>query len=168
MASKKTTVLPIRVENSILARLNTLLEKIPGATRTSVAREALRRGLELLEAEHSSGVAPSSAPPSLPLFPQKKGEGLDTFAQRVLEAARSCQTGRYGDDRVFIRHVWNQYQKDHPGAGSFKQFKDRLVEANRARLLSLVRADMAPFLDQEDVKISEIRYRSATFHLICI
>jgi hypothetical protein len=46
-------------------------------------------------------------------------------------------------------------------------FKQRLVEANRERYLSLVCADMAPVLDQKDVKESEARYLSATFHFLC-
>src|SRR5207237_9013949 len=62
MASKTTTILPVRVENEILARLDALLQRKPeGATRTALAREALRRGLELIEADSSGGSSPKKA-----------------------------------------------------------------------------------------------------------
>jgi hypothetical protein len=92
-----------------------------------------------------------------------------TFAARVIEAAQRTKTGRFGDDRVFINHVWRQYKREYRSKGmDLQAFKQRLVEANRERYLSIVCADMAPVLDQKDVKESEIRYRSATFHFLCI
>ncbi len=62
-----------------------------------------------------------------------------------------------------------QYKREQKPKGmDLEAFKQRLVEANRERYLSLVCADMAPTLDQKDVKESEIRYLSATFHFLCI
>jgi hypothetical protein len=52
MPSKRTTILPVRVEHQIIARLEALSASA-GASRTAVAREALGRGLELIEAERN-------------------------------------------------------------------------------------------------------------------
>ena len=45
-------------------------------------------------------------------------------------------------------------------------FKSRLVEAHRADLLTLVRADLVEAMDPQDVAASEARYLNATFHFI--
>ena len=52
--------------------------------------------------------------------------------------------------------------------GGLDEIKQLLIEANRDRHLSLACADMAPFLDRQDVASSAIEFRSATFHFICI
>jgi hypothetical protein len=178
MPSKSTTILPVRVEHELIARLEALAERTPGATKTALARDALRLGLELLEADPGGQPLPEASSSaatvaiSAALVPPSQGAaevGLEMFAAQVLEAARSSKTGRFGDDRVFVSHVWRQFKKDHKKSGlDLETFKARLVDANRERHLSLVCADMAPFLPQKDVQESEIRYLSATFHLLCI
>ena len=52
MPSKRTTILPVRVEHQIIARLEAL-SAAAGASRTAVARDAIGRGLELIEAERN-------------------------------------------------------------------------------------------------------------------
>ena len=52
MPSKRTTILPVRVEHQIIARLEALSASA-GASRTAVARDAIGRGLELIEAERN-------------------------------------------------------------------------------------------------------------------
>jgi hypothetical protein len=105
----------------------------------------------------------------VPLSTELPQDDLKSFSEQVLAAARRSPTGRYGDDRVFVSHAWRQFQREHPQTKLTEpDFKERLIEANRERHLSLVRADMAPILDPDDVASSEIRYLSATFHLICI
>ena len=105
-----------------------------------------------------------------PLRPGKeeagKEEDLRMFAERVLDAARSSPSGRFGDDRVFISHVWRALK----GGTSLNErsFKNRLLEANRARLLALSRADLVEAMDPADVAASEIRYLGATFHFVAI
>jgi hypothetical protein len=94
---------------------------------------------------------------------------LAGFARSVLESARRSPTGRYGEDRVLISHVWRQFQRDGTDVGLNEAgFKQRLLEANRARYVSLARADLAPLLDPKDVAESAVDYLSTTFHLVCI
>jgi len=92
---------------------------------------------------------------------------LDAFAQRVRAAAERCQTGRYGGNKVFIVHVWRTLQTDPVFKdGDFKAFKERLTEANNARLLNLARADLVQAMDPEDVLLSESPYMNTCFHFI--
>lgn len=92
---------------------------------------------------------------------------LEDFANTVRSAARDCPTGRFGDHKVFISHVWRSLA-DEPrfarlGADGFKR---RLVEANRARLLSLSRVDMNQEQSPADLYGSEVRDGDAVFHFI--
>jgi hypothetical protein len=94
---------------------------------------------------------------------------LVSFAAQVLEAGQRTKTGRFGKDRIFISHVWRTFEREQqPKNMDLDSFKQRLLEANRERCLDLVCADMAPMLDQADVKESEINYLSATFHFLCL
>jgi len=92
-------------------------------------------------------------------------EGLPVFVERVLAAARASTTGKFGDDLVFISHVYQALPELGLDEGTFKQ---RLLEANRARLLSLSRADLVEAMNPRDVAASEIRYLGATFHFIAL
>ena len=47
-------------------------------------------------------------------------------------------------------------------------FKQRLVEANQAGLLTLSRADLVQVMDPADVRDSEIQYLNATFHFLLV
>ncbi|WP_225411378.1 helix-turn-helix domain-containing protein [Stigmatella hybrida] len=109
--------------------------------------------------------APLPAPePEAPVPPAGE-EALSSFAERVLHTARTATSGRFGDDRVFISHIWRA-MKD-PGLDE-QAFKNRLIEANQKRLLSLSRADMVELMDPADVAASETRYLGATFHFIAL
>jgi hypothetical protein len=162
MPSTLSKPLGIRVPHAQLAVLEALAQE-RGQSRGALATEALCRGLELLQAEQLGGGASTSAKT------QAASTELEAFARDVLEAARKSRTGRFGQDRVLINHVWKQFQRVHPASGLDEEsFKLRLVEANRARLLSLVCADMAPVMKASDIEASETRYLSATFHFVCI
>ncbi len=94
---------------------------------------------------------------------------LSAFAERVKEAARDCPTGRYGDNKVFIAHVWRMLQSDPDYSWmDLDDFKERLAMANNARLLDLGRADLVQTLDPDSVRLSELNYLNATFHFIRI
>ncbi|WP_235216877.1 hypothetical protein [Archangium violaceum] len=113
--------------------------------------------------------APTPAPARVPEAPAPRPrpveDALPAFAERVLHTARTSATGRFGDDRVFISHVWRA-MRDH---GLDEQsFKNRLVEANQKRLLSLSRADMVELMDPADVRASEIHHLGSTFHFIAL
>ena len=92
---------------------------------------------------------------------------LESFAREVLSTAAACRTGRFGDDKVFVSHVQQAYA-ERPGSRirEMDAFKRRLVEAHRADLLTLVRADLVEAMDPRDVAASETRYMNATFHFI--
>jgi hypothetical protein len=118
--------------------------------------------------------APAPTPTSTPLPPTPTPAAapldLDTFARRVLEAARSCPTGRFGDDKVFVIHVFRSLSSVDPvfAAMGLDGFKQRLAEANNARRLDLSRANMVEAMDPSDVALSKVSYLGAEFHFICI
>jgi hypothetical protein len=141
-----------------------ILAKIVNARRDTAG--------ELREAVLRSWIDRTSAEPSPPP-PVAEADGppapldLDAFARRVLEAARSSPTGWFGDNKVFIADVWRHLQDDpdfrREGLDAFKQ---RLAEANHARLLDLSRADLVEAMDPEDVAASEATHLGATFHFV--
>ncbi len=58
---------------------------------------------------------PKSPAPDVPadaLTLEPRPVDLARFAERVKAAARACPTGRYGDNKVFIAHVWRMLQSD--------------------------------------------------------
>ncbi len=108
----------------------------------------------------------AGAPASLPVAPTDDLD-LEAFARRVVEAARSSPTGRFGTNKVFVAHVW-QALCDEPAIAAlgFDGFKTRLSEANHARYLDLSRADLVEAMDPDDVRLSEVSYLGATFHFV--
>lgn len=102
-------------------------------------------------------------PGQSPLPADEKG-----FAERVLSAARASKTGRFGDDKVFVSHVLRQLQAEGFAIPDVDAFKERLVAAHRAKLLSLSRADLVQAMAAEDVDGSETRYLNARFHFVRI
>ncbi|HSP81900.1 MAG TPA: hypothetical protein VLQ93_25490 [Myxococcaceae bacterium] len=94
-------------------------------------------------------------------------EDLRDFASRVLQAAKGSTSGRFGEGKVFISHVWRALKDQVQGLDE-QAFKDRLVEANQKRLLSLSRADMVEAMDPTDVSASEIHSATSTFHFIAL
>ncbi|WP_404364705.1 hypothetical protein ACIHQR_31090 [Corallococcus coralloides] len=99
--------------------------------------------------------APREAAPSDPA----------SFAKNVLRVARALPTGRFGDDKVFISHVWKAMQ---PGWVSREAFDSALLEANRKRHLTLTRADLVSVMNPADVAESEVRFYGATFHFVVV
>ena len=88
---------------------------------------------------------------------------------KVQAAAEECASGRFGDNKVFIIHVWRALQNDPDFRGmDLPAFKQHLAEANNARLLDLSRADLVQAMDPDDVRLSEVTYLNAAFHFIRI
>lgn len=97
------------------------------------------------------------------------GENLESFAGRVLAAARRCPAaGRFGDNKVFISHVWRQLNGGPAGADGLTNFKQRLIDANREGFLQLSRADLVEAMNPADVQESTTAYGNATFHFVRI
>ena len=134
-----------------------LLAKTVGARQSSLDELRLAVFRDWIDQKPKPGPSAGSGPePDLP-----------AFARRVVEAARSSRTGRFGDDKVFVVHVWRALQADPAFAAmGLDGFKQRLAEANNARLLDLSRADLVEAMDPEDVRTSEVRYLDATFHFV--
>ena len=87
---------------------------------------------------------------------------LQDFARRVQEAARSSPSGWFGDGKVFIAHVWRALREDPAFRGMDDAgFKLRLIEAHRAGLLELGRADLVEAMDPDDVRESATPYLDA-------
>jgi len=137
--------------------VNLLLAQKVGARRTDrdeIRWAALRRWIDR---EITSGKDQ----------PREKPISLKDFAHRAKQAARSCPTGRFGENKVFIAHVWRQLSQDPVFNGmDINEFKKRLAEANNARLLDLSRADLVQAMDPDDVRESEVQYLGATCHFI--
>jgi hypothetical protein len=94
---------------------------------------------------------------------------LEAFANTVRAAARTCPTGRFGDNKVFISHVWRQlFDQPQIAPLGLDRFKTKLLDANRAGRLTLSRADLVQVMDPADVRESETAYRNAVFHFILI
>jgi hypothetical protein len=153
-----------------------LLARRVGARRNDAKefRDAVLRGW-IDRTLDGSAEAPQRSPPppappvSIPEASPPLSLDLPSFADRVLTAARACPTGRYGDNKVFVAHVWRALRDDPDMRGmELPEFKRRLAEANNARLLDLSRADLVQAMDPEDVRDSEVSYLNATFHFIRI
>jgi hypothetical protein len=94
---------------------------------------------------------------------------LPAFARTVQAAARTSPTGKFGENKVFINHVWRHLQHE-PGLPhlNLTAFKSALTEANHAGLLQLSRADLVQVMDQADVQESETPYLDAKFHFVLL
>jgi hypothetical protein len=101
--------------------------------------------------------------------PEPGGFDLPTFAETVRAAARHSSDGRFGDNKVFINHLWRrlQHEPNFPRL-DLPAFKGRLVEANHAGLLRLERADLVQAMNPTDVQESATSYENALFHFVLI
>jgi hypothetical protein len=97
-------------------------------------------------------------------------DNLETFASHVIEAARECSAAaRFGENKVFISHIWRRLNADSLTAAlDLEDFKRRLVEANREGLLHLSRADLVEAMNPTDVQESSTICDNATFHFVRI
>jgi hypothetical protein len=87
---------------------------------------------------------------------------LEAFASSVNDAARESPTGRFGDNKVFISHVYRTAR----WPGTLPGFRKRLIEAQRAGLVDLSRADLVEAMEPTDVRDSETRYLDTTWHFV--
>jgi hypothetical protein len=157
---------------SLLATVDLLLAKRlrtpqarPTAFRMAALRDWAKGGSASQPMPDSAASSPNDNPPphqtaSLPDDPH-------AFAGLVRETARHCETGRFGDNKVFISHVWGALLAAGQAVRSEEPaFKDRLVRANTGGLLRLSRADLAGAHDVQDVHASETRYLGESFHFL--
>ncbi|WP_428263998.1 hypothetical protein [Haliangium sp.] len=106
-------------------------------------------------------LAPSVAPAELDLG------AFARLVQAAADTAHGPEDGRFGARKVFISALWRRLRA-HPACAhlDFGGFKGRLVEANRANLLALHRADLVQAMDPAEVRASETHFGNATFHFV--
>lgn len=107
----------------------------------------------LAVAAPENGHGPTSSWPDQP----------EQLAARILDTARGMHSGRFGDDKVFVSHLFREL---HPPYASLDRFKEELLELHRERHLTLSRADLVEAMNPRDVAESEIRQHNATFHFV--
>lgn len=94
---------------------------------------------------------------------------LEAFSRDVMDCARACPTGKWGMNKVYISHVWQNFQKTHPEWNLDEtMFKKKLTEANHKHLLTLSHADLVGIMNPDDVKESETPYLNDYFHFVRI
>lgn len=91
----------------------------------------------------------------------------EALVDAVRRAVRDPATPRYSPRDAYIAGVYDALAAHPARRGlSLADFKARLVEAHRAGLLHLARADLVAAMDPELVARSETHYLNATFHFI--
>jgi len=147
------------LKDALLRRWLSDAEAVPGATQPEEPRPRQNGDAALTKSDGATNsVITDPAPP----------EDEKRFAERVLAAAQALETGRFGDNKVFISHVFQRLADEGAVAGDTESFKARLVSAHVNGLLSLSRADMVEMMKPEDVDASATRYSGATFHFVRI
>lgn len=86
-----------------------------------------------------------------------------------MAAHRVPEPGRYGRSRVYLASLYrSSHGLPYVRGLDLDRFKHRLVDAHRAGLLALHRADLVSAMDPRLVKDSEVSYLNATFHFLGI
>lgn len=143
--------------------LKQLVAKAVSARRTDL--EELR--LAILKAAIVKPSATEQNPKLELQVPSIHSLNLEDFAAQVMQSAKRCQTGRFGDNKIFISHVWRQMELDGKQFGlDLNQFKYYLTLANNKGLIRLSCADLAYAMDQDAVSKSETSYLNSIFHFI--
>lgn len=92
---------------------------------------------------------------------------LPSFAATVQKAADTCETGRFGEQRIFISHVWRKFQAEGNDFGLEEtSFKQCLIEAHLAGHLKLSGVARFDNTDPSDVSESETTAGSKPFYFI--
>jgi hypothetical protein len=146
-----------------------LAAKKVGARRAKINElrtATLRRWIEGTDgaSEMSTAGAEVPSPPAATAAPVDDNE--DAFAARVLAAARESKTGRFGDNKVFISHVFRKLADEGAISRDLQAFKERLANAHLRGLLSLSRADLVEAMTANDADMSETLHDGATFHFV--
>lgn len=130
---------------------------VPRADASSVRRAVLRDWLRA-EAPEVRRATPGADAPSVDLL---------GFAAAVKDVAREAADGRFGRHKVFIGPIWRRARAISPFSRMEEaEFKARLVDAHRAGLLRLSRADLTPAMAPELVAASEAPYLNGVFHFV--
>ncbi|OWK39169.1 hypothetical protein [Fimbriiglobus ruber] len=154
---------PLTAENLPTVGVRVLL----GTTKSGV--EGLRAvALAALTNGDRSSLIAVPDPQSKPTMqPESEPFDLEAFANTVKTVARDCPTGRFGDEKVFVSHVWRLLKNEPRFAPlGLAGFKEKLIEAARANLITLSRADLYQIHQPADLDESEILFANTVFHFI--
>ncbi len=147
---------PVSADNLTKQLAKLALDTTGNDLFTGALRQWIASGVD---GKMASSLAPGGAPP--------RTDDLPIFADTISREARDSQIGRFGDNKVFISQIWRAFQtRDDFDGLSLQEFKERLVEAHRRRLLELSRADLVERMDPREVAESETKYLDATFHFV--
>ncbi|MBN9276748.1 MAG: hypothetical protein J0I57_03840 [Hyphomicrobium sp.] len=92
-------------------------------------------------------------------------KGGDSFATRVRDVALTLSTPPF-QGRVAIAQVYDAYGRVHPDAASLKSFKERLVQAAKAREIELGRLDLPERMSKELRQRSETAWGLDEVHFV--
>src|SRR5215813_995065 len=156
------------VERVILAGIaevpaRTIPEAVSGLSAAAVGlknkvnSDALRQQLIRIGVQHArKSIKPQAPDPA----------GVDSgFADRIKEVAASLSTPPF-QGRVAIAQVYDAYGRVHADAGSLANFKERLVQAAKARQLDLGRLDLPEHMDRDLRARSAARWGSDDVHFV--
>lgn len=148
------------VVDLLLARRLQAPRSSPAAFRQAVLRDWVRQAPPTKADAPAPGDQAAGLPARLP-------EGPARFAAAVRAAAARSRGGRFGENKVFVAHVWRELLASGAAAPEeADSFKERLIRANTAGRLHLSRADLAGAHDARDVRASELEYLGEKFHFV--
>lgn len=160
--------LKLRIQGKIKTIIKPLCQQAVDA-RNSTAQELQAA---LIRSLIDGSVVPKSE--TLPIeekfLPREdKKFNIEQFAKDVIECASQTSTGWFGEDKIFISHIWQRF-KQQPEYANMEEtdFKTHLTEANHQGSLSLAQADMIDAMNSDDVRESETRYLNSRFHFLRI
>jgi hypothetical protein len=132
------------------------------ARELGIVRADLRALREALVRRWLCGQAwqPSAPPPP-------RAASIGDFASAVRESAEHATDGLFGGRKVFISSLWRG-MRAHPtfGALTLDEFKQQLVDAHKAGLLALSRADLTGAMDPSAVSESETSHLESRYHFV--
>ena len=92
-------------------------------------------------------------------------DSLHTFAARVQHSADTLAGAeRFGPDKVYIASVWSEQRERL--APTLEAYKQELLRAHQAGLVTLHRADLVRAMDPQKLRDSTIGHMHAEYHFI--
>lgn len=147
---------------SITEATGKLIAKAIGVEKTGVG--AVRDRLIAIGIELSQKNA-APKPVLTKAAPTKCSKGKDSFAFKVIQAARKLSTPPF-QGRVAIAQVYDFYGQLYPDAGSLASFKERLVSSAKNKEIDLGRLDLPERMSNEMRERSETRWDREEVHFI--
>ncbi|MEM7676122.1 MAG: hypothetical protein AAF449_08985 [Myxococcota bacterium] len=143
--------------------LHVLAARAVGAEDASVA--ALRRAIVRASLDAPVPTAEPRLVKTNGANPERINGDVTVFSERVRRIARATNTPPF-TDRVAIASIYDAYGQTHADAGRMSEFKRRLVDAYRARLVSLRRLDYVEAIEVELAERSAIDVDGRAFHFV--